>query len=101
MGLNVHHTLMLENANLQFLIPDYTNYNIDSFYLRSLEKMNEYNHELRQAHLEFYCIDNEYLSENALSSIIQRVNKIFNSILDFIKKCKKHILADFLVGFLG
>lgn len=94
MGLNVNSSLMMKNANSLFEIPDYTYYCTESFYIKTLENLREFNNDLREAKLEFYSVDeNQVLSEGTLTTIFAKISKIFDSIIATIRKFKDAILS--------
>ena len=88
MGVNVNSSFLLHGANSQFHIPLYESNFIESYYIPSLNIINEMNDELRDLHLELYKTgDTEFVNEaNLLKALSDKINAILSGILKAIKK---------------
>lgn len=87
MGFDIGRAMIMETM----ATPNYTYYNIESYFTKSLELTNQFNEEMRMYHLEFYNIDS--LNESIQSTIISKIGNIFKNIIAFIKKIKDAILS--------
>ena len=94
MGVNVNSSFLVHGANSQFHIPLYESNFIESYYLPSLNIINEMNDEMRNLHLELYKTEEmEFVNEaNLLKTLSDRINAIFSGILAAIKRVKEAIL---------
>lgn len=87
MGFDIGRAMIMETVTM----PNYTYYNIESYFTKSLELTNQFNEEMRMYHLEFFSINP--LNESVVGTIVNKIGNIFKNIIAFIKKIKDAILS--------